>query len=174
VAVVRDGVPRTIEAPGVSGEPVIRFVLSRDGTRLVAQLRREGVDRLVVSRVQRDAKGRVRAVGPAAPLPLTGAGTPEIRDVAWRTPGSLALLSVPSPGISQVLVAKIDGSSTPDELTTGAELFRDEAVRLVSSPTAGAPLYMKTSTGQLFSLAATGRWTGTSVREGLGAPTFVG
>jgi hypothetical protein len=33
---------------------------------------------------------------------------------------------------------------------------------------------MKTSRGQLFSLAATGRWTGTGIREGLGAPTFVG
>jgi hypothetical protein len=172
--VVGDGAPRTVVAPGISGEPVLRFVLSRDGTRLVAQVRRDGVDRLVVARVQRDSRGRVRGVGAAASLPLAGVGTPVIRDVAWRTPASLAVLSGPSPGISQVLVVKIDGSSTPNELTTGAELFRDEAVRLVSSPTAGSPLLMQTSTGQLFSLAATGRWTGTSVPEGLGAPTFVG
>jgi hypothetical protein len=174
LSVVRDGVPRPVDAPALSGQPVVRFILSRDGTRLVAQVRRGDVDSLVVSRVQRDAKGRVRAVGPAAPLPLTGAGRPAIRDIAWRSPGSLAVLSGPTPGISQVLLAKIDGSSTPNELTTGAELFRDEAVGLVSAPSAGSPLLMKTSRGQLFSLAATGRWTGTSIREGLGAPTFVG
>jgi hypothetical protein len=149
-------------------------VLSRDGTRLVAQIRRGGRDSLVVSRVQRDAKGRVRAVGRAVPLPLTGAGSPQIRDLGWRTPGSLAVLSGPTAGTSQVLVVKIDGSSTPEDLSTDAELFRDQAVRLVTSPAVGSPLYIGTVAGQLFSLAATGRWTGTSVQPGLGAPTFVG
>ena len=102
------------------------------------------------------------------PLPLTGAGDDRIRDLGWRTPGSLAVLSAPTVGTSQVLIVKIDGSSTPEDLSTDAELFRDQAVRLVTAPSAGSPLYIRTGAGQLFSLAANGRWTGTSIEPGLG------
>jgi hypothetical protein len=174
LSVVRAGSAREVPVPGVSGRPVVRFVLSRDGTRLVAQVREDGRDSLVVARVQRDEKGRVRRAGPAVPLPLVGAGTASIRDLAWRTPGSLAVLAGPSAGTSQLLVVKVDGSSTPEELSTNAELFRGGALRLVTSPAVGAPLYIGTASGQLFSLATTGRWTGTSIRPGLGVPTFVG
>jgi len=174
LSVVRAGSPRTVRAPGVTGRDVVRFVLSRDGTRVVTQLRRAGRDSLVVSRVERDATGRVRGLLPAVPLPLTGVGTPRIRDVAWRTPGSVAVLAGPTAGTSQVLIVKADGSSTPEDLTTDAELFRDQAVRLVTSPALGTPLYIRTQTGQMFSLAASGRWTGTSIEPGLVAPTFAG
>jgi hypothetical protein len=174
VVVVRNGSTRVVDAPGLSGRDVARFVLSRDGTRLVAQVRTDGRDGLVVSRVRRDARGRVRSVTPAVPLPLSGVGSPRLRDLAWRTPGSLAVLAGPSAGTSQVLVVRIDGSSTPDDLTGDAEVFRDQAVQVLTAPNVGAPLYIRTAGGQLFALAGTGRWTGTSVRPGLGAPTFVG
>jgi hypothetical protein len=116
----------------------------------------------------------VRGVGAAVPLPLVGVGEAVIRDLAWRTPGSLAVLTAPSAGTSRLLVVKVDGSSTPQEVSTNAEVFRDGALRLVTSPAVGAPLYIGTATGQLFSLAATGRWTGTAIRPGLAVPTFVG
>ena len=174
LSVVRAGAAGPVTAPGLTGREVVRFVLSRDGTRIVAQVRDGGQDRLVVSRVERDAKGRVRSVLPARPLPLEGADASSIRDLAWRTPGSLAVLSRPSDGTSQVLIVKIDGSSTPEDLSTDAELFRDQAVRLVTSPSIGSPLYIRTAGGQMFSLAASGRWTGTSIEPGLGAPTFPG
>ena len=174
LSVVREGVAKPVDAPGLTGQPVVRFVLSRDGTRLVAQIRRDGHDSLVVSRVERDAKGRVRGLLPAAPLPLTGFEGDQVRDLGWRTPGSLAVLSSPTAGTSQVLIVKIDGSSTPEDLSTDAELFRDEAVHLVTAPSVGAPLYIRTAAGQLFSLAANGRWTGTSIEPNLRSPTFVG
>jgi hypothetical protein len=174
LSVVRAGEAAPVTAPGLTGRELVRFVLSRDGTRIVAQVREGGQDRLVVSRVERDAKGRVRSVLPARPLPLEGADANSIRDLAWRTPGSLAVLSRPSDGTSQVLIVKIDGSSTPEDLSTDAELFRDQAVRLVTSPSIGSPLYIRTAGGQMFSLAASGRWTGTSIEPGLGTPTFPG
>lgn len=174
LSVVRAGEAAPVTAPGLTGREVVRFVLSRDGTRIVAQVREGGRDRLVVSRVERDARGRVRSVLPARPLPLEGADASVIRDLAWRTPGSLAVLSRPSDGTSQVLIVKIDGSSTPEDLSTDAELFRDQAVRLVTSPSIGSPLYIRTAGGQMFSLAASGRWTGTSIEPGLGSPTFPG
>jgi Lipoprotein LpqB beta-propeller domain/Sporulation and spore germination len=172
--VVRAGRARAVPAPGLTGQQVVRFVLSRDGTRLAAVVRRDGGDRLVIARVERDTVGRVRTVLPAVPLSLTGVGNPRIRDLAWRAAGGLAVLAGPTAATSQVLVVKVDGSSTPDQLSTDAELFHDQAVQLVTSPAVGAPLYIRTLAGQLFSLASTGRWTGTSIEPGLGSPTFVG
>jgi hypothetical protein len=174
LSVVRAGVPRVVPVPGLSGHAVVRMVLSRDGTRLVAQLRENGRDSLVVSRVERDPRGRVRRLSPAVPLPLPGEGGAVIRGLAWRTPSTLAVLVSPSAGASRLLSVKIDGSAAPEEVNTNAEVFRNDALRLVTSPAVGAPLYIGTAGGQLFSLASTGRWTGTSIRPGLVAPVFVG
>ncbi|MFL6132467.1 MAG: LpqB family beta-propeller domain-containing protein, partial [Nocardioidaceae bacterium] len=176
LAVVRAGVPRVVPVPGLSGHAVVRMVLSRDGTRLVAQLRENGRDFLVISRVERDNRGRVRRVRPAIPLPLPlpGEDRAVIRGLAWRTPSSVAVLVSPSAGASQLLAVKVDGSSAPEEVNTNAEVFRDDALRLLTSPAVGAPLYIGTAGGRLFSLASTGRWTGTSIRPGLVAPVFVG
>jgi hypothetical protein len=174
LSVVRSGSATVVPVGGLSGRPVVRLLVSRDGTRLVAEVREDGHDSLVVARVERDDRGRVRRVGPAVPLPLAGTGDVVIRDLAWRTPGSLAVLAGPSAGVSQLMAVKVDGSSTASELSTNAEVFRGDALRLVTSPAVGAPLYIGTASGQLFSLASTGRWTGTSIRPGLGVPTFVG
>jgi hypothetical protein len=174
VAVVRGGVPRVVPVAGLSGHAVVRMVLSRDGTRLVAQLRENGRDSLVVSRVERDNRGRVRRVSPATPLPLPGEEGAVIRGLAWRTPSSLAVLVNPSAGASQLLAVKVDGSAAPEEVNANSEVFRDNALQLVTSPAVGAPLYIGTANGHLFSLASTGRWTGTNIRPGLVAPVFVG
>jgi hypothetical protein len=174
LSVVRAGVPRVVPVPGLSGHVVVRMVLSRDGTRLVAQLRENSRDSLVVSRVERDARGRVRRVSPAKALPLPQQTPALIRGLAWRTPSSLAVLVSPSAGVSQLLAVKVDGSAAPEDVNTNAEVFREDALQLVTSPAVGSPLYIGTAGGQLFSLASTGRWTGTSIRPGLVAPVFVG
>jgi hypothetical protein len=168
------GGSREVSAPGITGHDVKAFVLSRDGTRLVADIAAKGGDRLTVARVRRDHTGLVRAVGLAQPLPVGGFDVQEIRDLAWRTPDSVALLTGPSPGLSQVIVARIDGSSALDDLATDAELFRDDAARIVTSPAPGAPLYVGTRGGLLFELSTNGRWTGSGFSGGLVSPTFVG
>ena len=110
----------------------------------------------------------------AGPVRLGGLDVRTIRDVAWRTPGSLALLTAPSPGNSQVVVVKVDGSSTAAESTTDAEIFSGVARELVTSPALGAPLYIRSPGGQMFALAVNGRWTGAGIRAGIRSPTFVG
>lgn len=174
LTVLRNGVARELDAPHLSGENVTAFVLSPDGTRLVAVIDGPDFDRLVVSRVVRKDDGTVRRVAPATGLPVGGIRVHEIRDLAWRTPGSLALLAGPMPGLSQVIIALIDGSSALGDVATNAEIFRDEASRIVTAPSAGSSLFVGTTKGQLFQLAANGRWTGTSVKGGLASPTYVG
>jgi Lipoprotein LpqB beta-propeller domain/Sporulation and spore germination len=171
--VARGGVSRPVDVLGVTGARVSRFLVSRDGTRLVAELRRAGIDELVTARVRRDLQGGVVGATRARRLHLEGLPG-RIQDIAWRTPTDLAVLVAPSPGSSEVLLAKVDGSSTAAELGTDAALFRGRVVRLVSSPSTGTPLYVATSTGRLYALSARGRWKASTVKPGLGAPTFVG
>jgi hypothetical protein len=174
LSVVRSGVSRTLTAPGVSGFPVSRFLVSRDGTRLVSEVRRAGRDQLFVSRLRRDAQGRVLSVSAAHGLTIDGA--PDvIRDIAWRTPAVVAVLATPSGGGSEVLLAKVDGSSDAADLGVAATPFPGgRAVRMVTSPSSGAPVYVETSSGGLYVLSSHGVWKRSSIRAGLRAPTFVG
>lgn len=174
LSVVRNGVPKEVDTRGITGANIKAFILSPDGTRLVAIVDGKGADRMVVSRIMRNDDGGVRRIAPATNLPIGDFQVDEMRDVAWRTPGSVALLAGPTPGRSQVIVTLVDGSSALGDLATNAEIFRDEAVRIVTSPALGAPLYVGTTNGQLFELAANGRWIGTSIKSGLVSPTFVG
>jgi len=174
VSVVDKGSLDEIDVEGLTGADVRAFVLSRDGTRLAAVIDDGDQDRVVLSRVERLASGRVRSVTPATRIPLAQLGVTRVRDLAWRTPGSLALLTAPTADTSQVVVVKIDGSSTASESTTDAETYRGRASRLVTAPVLGAPLYIRTSTGLMFALAANGRWVGAGLEPGLRSPTFVG
>ncbi len=172
--VLRQGASERVDVPGVSGEDVRSFAMSRDGTRLVFEVASGGRERLLQTRVERHHSGRVRQVTDAVRIPLGGLGVRRIRDIAWRTPGSVAILAAPTPDTSQVVVVKADGSSTVAESTTDAEAFRGKAGRLVTSPVLGAPLYIRTAGGQMFALASNGRWVGAGLETGLQAPTFVG
>lgn len=179
VSVVAAGKERRIEVPGVNGRDVGGFVVSRDGTRFVAVVRGGHGDRLVSARIARDVKGRVREVTRARTLPigtdLEVSGRRQIRDVAWNTAGSLAVLTAAGGGGStQALVAKVDGSSTVVDGTSSLEGFGPQAVRVVTSPTMSAEVYLATTTGQLYLLASNGRWVGTSVAPGLRSATYVG
>ncbi len=174
VSVVSEGTVTGLTVPGISGEKIKAFVVSRDGTRLVTVVDGARFDRLRIARIMRNDQGGVRRVAPAVDLPVGAIQVNEIRDIAWRTPGSVALLTGPVPGLSQVIVALVDGSSALGDVATNAELFRDEARRIVTSPSPGSSLYVGTKNGQLFQLASNGRWTGTSIKGGLRSPTFVG
>jgi hypothetical protein len=173
ISVVRAGTSRTVVAPGLSGADVRRSQLSRDGTRLVSLVQDGREQRVLVSRVSRDAKGRVTGVGAPRALDL-GPTSGRVLDLAWRTPASVAVLLSPSAGTSQVAVVKVDGSSSSADLTTDPELFHGRAVRLVTAPANGTQVYVETAGGRLYSLSGSGQWRRSTIRAGLRAPTFVG
>lgn len=174
VYVVRNDVARRVEVDGVTGADVRSFVLSRDGTRFVAVLDRSGGDVVRIARVESEPSGRVRGLTPSERLDVSGLGIFRIRDIGWRSPGTLAVLTAPTRTTSQVLVVKIDGSSTAEESTSDAEVFRSRTRDVVTSPALSAPLYLRTPDGVFYALAATGRWTGAGIEPGLRSPTFVG
>jgi hypothetical protein len=174
VVVVRNSIDRELDVDGLTGEDVRSLVVSRDGSRLVAQVAGNRRDTLVIGRIERDQSGKVRRVVDVSELDVSALRVRRIRDVAWRTPGSLAVLTAPTPSTSQVLVVKVDGSSTLEDSTTDAEVFRGEAARIITSSTLGAPLYLRSRDGAMYALASNARWTGAGVRPGLRSPTFVG
>jgi hypothetical protein len=174
VSVVRDGERADLDAPGIEGEDISAFVVSRDGSRLVAVVRGRSGDHLVVARVQRGEGGRVRGLTRAVDLPLAQGGVDEIRDLAWRTADSLAVLTGPTPESSQVLLALVDGSTAVADVDTTAEILRRRAVHLVASPSSGTPVLLGTEDGELFELGGDGQWAQASLPEPLLAPTFVG
>ncbi len=132
VSYSRDDRMREIELSGISGEDVKDFLVSRDGTRLVAVLRvDEDDDAIVVSRIQTTSDGQV--VGALAadyvtdPENLDG----QIRDIAWLSPTRLAVLRPVSRGLFQVRNASVDGANGID--VTGVPID-EEVVSLAGSP----------------------------------------
>jgi hypothetical protein len=167
-----------VDAPGLAGGNVSDFVVSRDGTRLVAVVERRSGDELFLARVLRGEGGRVRGLTRAAPLPLAQAGVDEIRDLAWSGTTSLAVLTGPSPESSQVLPALVDGSAVLAEATGTTEIFRQRAGRVVSSPVAGLATYLADGRGRLYELTGDGQWVEVSspsvVEAGLRAASYAG
>lgn len=172
--VAADGRVTPVDAPGLTGEEISAFVVSRDGSRVVAVVPGRAGDRLLVARVLRGQNGRVRGLTGAEELPLGQGGVDEVRDLAWRSPGSVAVLTGPSPESSQILLALVDGSTRSPAADSTAEIFRRRADRLVASPSADAPLYLGTGEGGLFELAADGGWVEAVDGRQLSAATFAG
>ncbi|MGZ4459120.1 MAG: LpqB family beta-propeller domain-containing protein [Nocardioidaceae bacterium] len=173
LTVVTKGDPLAHFAKGITGEDVRSFALSRDGSRLVADVHGSTGDRLMIARVVRDPSGSVTAIAPARRLPLGTPGPARIRALAFNTPVSLAVLTRPSQHTSQVSLVNVDGSQSPGA-DTGPELFLGRATTLAASSSPGAPLYIGTADGRLFQLSGNGRWVETSIPRGLRSPTFVG
>jgi hypothetical protein len=163
-----------VDAPGLAGEEISAFVVSRDGSRLVAVVHGRAGDRLLIARVLRGRNGRVRGLTGAKELPLGQSGVDEIRDLAWHSPGTVAVLTGPSPESSQILLALVDGSTRLPAADSTAEIFRRRADRLVASPSADTPLYLATPEGELFELAANGGWVEAVDGRRLSVATFAG
>ena len=71
--------------PGISGQDVDRFVVSRDASRLVAVIHGPTRDRLVVSRLRYDLSGGRVSGTRARTLSWSAGGSTRIRDIGWWT-----------------------------------------------------------------------------------------
>ncbi|WP_068124196.1 LpqB family beta-propeller domain-containing protein [Nocardioides massiliensis] len=166
-----------VDVPGISGEDVVAFLVSRDGSRLVAAI--DGPagtpDRVVVARLVRDAQGSVVDARPARALESVGAaGLTDVVDLGWVTPTTIAVLDRPADGVSHVHVGPFDGSTGVGEETFAPRVFRNVAQGLVTAPTPGVPLLLDSAEGQLYQVSSAGRWSLADLGSGVGLPTFVG
>lgn len=141
-----DGRVRTLWVPGVSGERVRAFVMSRDGSRLVAVIGGPDGDTLVVTRIEHRGTGEVVGATRATRIGAGADSDLPIRAIAWRTASSVAVLNPPVASSSaSVATASVDGSpSSQDPLS----IVVDGVVTdLVGSPAGDEPLFALTRRG---------------------------
>jgi hypothetical protein len=132
VICVDRGRTRTVKVPGISGADVHRFLVSRDGSRIVAVLRGGSSDRIVVSRIRYNANGRATGATRARGIPWESGGTTRIRDLGWTTPTTIAVLDQLSRVTAEVRILNVDGSMPPDE--SSPTLINGRVTGLVTSP----------------------------------------
>jgi hypothetical protein len=118
VDVIADGKSHRVRVPGVTGHDVRRFLVSRDGSRLVAVIQGAHADRIVVSRLRYATQGRVVGATRAQPVPWQAGGSPRVRDIGWVSPTSIAVLHLLTHDVSEVRILAIDGSTPAGEAVT--------------------------------------------------------
>lgn len=129
VVVVTGGTAHRVHVPGVTGEQVKRFLVSRDGSRLVAVVRGNRSDRLVVTRIRYDDQGRVRGATDPRRLPWQAGGSPRITDIGWASPTTVYVLHQLFHHIAEVRKISVDGSTTQSEASTATiDLARQQGV----------------------------------------------
>jgi Lipoprotein LpqB beta-propeller domain/Sporulation and spore germination len=128
-----------VYVPGISGRHVTRFLMSRDGSRIVAVLRGATADHIVTSRIRYDADGRATRGTRALPIRWDSSGTTRIRDLGWTTPTTIAVLDQLSPAHAEVRILNVDGSMAPNE--TSPTSINGRVVGLVTSPVAAQTPY---------------------------------
>lgn len=141
------GPPVAVKVPGVTGERVSRFLVSRDGSRLVAVLPRSRGDRIMVSRILHGADGRVLGATPAEEIAWEGESGLRIRDIGWSSPTSVAVLHQVARELFELRTIAVDGapSGVDDLLTT----LPGRVLGLATSPVAEETLYAVTNTSLL-------------------------
>jgi hypothetical protein len=152
VQYVQGDTVRTLDVPGISGADVKDFLISRDGTRFVAVLRRDAAtDSIVVSRILTNGEGRVVQALPAEDVIEPGDLSGRIRDVAWRSPTTIVVLQPVSRQRFQVRTAAVDGA--PPGLDAISVTVSQDVVELIGSPVPGKSAYAFTRTGLLVDLS---------------------
>jgi hypothetical protein len=142
VVVAVDGVARVVDVPGISGRTVTKLLVSRDGSRLVAVVRGPKVDRVLATRIRHDQAGTVLGFTPVQDLPLPAEGSPRIRDIGWRSPTSISVLSDINDDLSQVRTISVDGA--PGEIVTGGSTrLRGRTRMLLSAPVDGSEVFAR-------------------------------
>ncbi|QIK75612.1 LpqB family beta-propeller domain-containing protein [Nocardioides piscis] len=139
--VAGDRPPREIEVQGVTGRDVRHVLVSRDGSRLVAVVRRPDGDRVLVSRILHDEAGGVLRTTRAVPLAFAPqAPSLVIRDITWRSPSAISVLSDLSRDLSLVETISVDGAPG-DPGIGGATRVQGGTRELVGSPVEGIEIF---------------------------------
>jgi len=169
VWVLRAGGRQRVQVPGVSGERVTRFLVSRDGTRFVAAVQGREGDRVVVSRIAAGG-GSVRAVDPRTIVAYQDLDH-RIRDIGWRSPTEIYYLSAQkSSRTAEIRSAILDGAPSIFDQGTYYAAVDESVQRLISSPREDESLYLQHADDRVEPVAP----GGSQIPSGVLALTYVG
>jgi hypothetical protein len=166
------GTPRRLRVPGISGTDVKRFLVSRDGSRMIAVIGGADSDRIVVSRLRYDATGRALGGTRATSIPWSS-HTQRIRDIGWTTPTTIAVLDQLNPVQAERRILRVDGSTPPSQ----AQPSRIPGVvrGLMTSPAGSTqPPYAVLRTGGLYDISQVESTRPTPIERRLRHLTYAG
>lgn len=170
VSVRVGGRVRPVRVPGVSGEDVSRMLVSRDGSRLVAVIERGGDDRIVVSRVRHDRRGRVVGGTRAREISWEEQSRASVLDIGWASATSLTVLHRLGSDLVQLDTLPVDGA--PTGLSDISVTLQGASRSVVSSPRTTDTVLVRTADGLVDVLASSE--VPLSDTAGLTSPTYVG
>ena len=134
----RTGEMVPVDVDGISGEDVKRYLVSRDGSRLIAVIRKSAEDdAIVVSRIVTTGNGQVVGAQSAENITDPDNLDGQIRDIAWRTPTSIAVLQPVNNELFQVRTASVDGAGPLDPLA----VIDEPVMGLIGTPDDDEPTY---------------------------------
>lgn len=135
-----------LRVPGITGEDVVKFLVSRDSTRLVAVVRKGGTTELLVSRIEHTPAGAVAGAVATNRITVGDEGDLAIRDISWRSSASLSVLSQPlTPSLAEVAPASVDGA--PMNAEVAATPVDGRVLSLAGSPVSDEPVFGVTPRG---------------------------
>lgn len=140
---------REVTVPGISGKRVVDFLVSRDGTRLIAAVSSATGDELLVSRVEHEFDGRVSGATGAR---LMYAGTETVPfavlDLAWRSPTDVLVLRKTPDASTQLSIVPL-GTSVSEEADDFGEVMDQDMVEVAASPLSNSPIYCTDAGGEV-------------------------
>ncbi len=151
VTSVRDGRRTEVRVPGITGEQVSRALVSRDGSRLVAVIDGRAGDRIAVSRLRYDGRGRPLGGTPARTIAWDDQPRLSVLDIGWSSATSVAVAHRLGGDLFQVRTLPVDGA--PAGVTGLATTVQERPRALVSSPRATDPVYVVTRGGLVDALS---------------------
>lgn len=148
VMVYRNGKLRPINVTGISDHNVTDFLVSRDGSRLVAAVRGDrGRDSIVVSRVAYNIEG-VPVAGMAARTAYAGIDAPlVVRDLAWSTPTDVLMLTQQAEETTRLSIVRLGSSVSDPPESIGPVLGNMQEV--TSSPKPNSLIFCTAANGEV-------------------------
>lgn len=145
IRLVAGGRVRTVRIPEVTGHPDVRdFLVSRDGSRLLALLGEPGSDRVVQTRLDTEATG----IGTRTVLQGRGEQL-DLSDLSWRAPTEFAVVNHITRTLAELRTISVDGSPELQTVDPSTVLARGARVRVVSSPRPTDPVWIERPRGRL-------------------------
>ena len=106
-----------LDVPGISGQDVKHFLVSRDGSRLIAVIRQSAeTDSIVVSRILTNSDGDVARAQAADDITDPDNPLGQVRDLTWASPTSMSVLTPLSRNLFQVRTVSVDGANPFDAI----------------------------------------------------------
>ena len=170
IAIRPDHSVHEYSVPGLTGQNVQAFRISRDGVRLATVVDTGSGDRLQVSRIVRNGTGAVVRVDHTAAVTNSDIRFTDILDIGWSTPTSLAVLARVENATPEPYTVAIDGSDIV--LSTGLPNIGAQTV--ASSPNHPAPLVIGSRSGSLWVRRSDLRWARTAPSQPVWLPTYPG